>query len=398
MFSSGFDDVNAQLYPLARSVGGVVFNYVAGDVKKAALFVAEGTLIDKFEKITSTKWITQAFRRSAFDRKRVLKYLDNSIKQHPTLMISLRALSTLTNIYKMLPSATVAFKVTMQPLYDMPWIPRAFHKPGQGKDLQFLDLQTHFSGYSLDWASTFACIALFESGSFAIQPESLKSVLAMSAGDSLYIAAPLLCDPCEDTQPHEIRRIRGNVGRPGFAMLIPPQNPRTREFDLSAWQLVNHATFDGHLEDSFQTTSLHLSFTEYVLPLDVGTHGGRDTEIYFLESLVSIHDCGKWVADLDILRMRRAPYFRRVVENTCFLDSDCGSSNKAIVGHPDLTMVDNWMEFLDRPNTTIIVRSCGNWIGRSPMVRGSSEYMQLMHVNFDYQANEIKKSIYFSMF
>lgn len=57
--------------------------------------------------------------------------------------------------------------------------------------------------------------------------------------------------------------------------------------------------------DCFTDTSLHLSFTEYELPVDTGTHGGRDHSAYYLESLVSVCDGQDWIADLDVLSMFR---------------------------------------------------------------------------------------------
>ncbi|KAI0540940.1 hypothetical protein GGR58DRAFT_70660 [Xylaria digitata] len=84
--------------------------------------------------------------------------------------------------------------------------------------------------------------------------------------------------------------------------MIPPKRPLTRQMDLPNWQCVNHNQWDGQLHDSFSSTTLHLGFTDYVFPVDIGSHGNRDFEVYFLESLVSVHDRGEWVADLDILK------------------------------------------------------------------------------------------------
>ena len=59
--------------------------------------------------------------------------------------------------------------------------------------------------------------------------------------------------------------------------------------------------FDGHLQNNFRTTSLHLSFTTAESPLGDNFSGMQDDELYLLETLLSVHEGGDWVADLDIL-------------------------------------------------------------------------------------------------
>ena len=54
------------------------------------------------------------------------------------------------------------------------------------------------------------------------------------------------------------------------------------------------------LEDSFQATSLHLAFAEYEIPLRVSV-GAVDAEAAMLETLVSVYDRERWVADIDVL-------------------------------------------------------------------------------------------------
>jgi hypothetical protein len=147
IFFDGFDECSAHNYlnlaeygdelsTLARSGGDVIFNYVAGDIDKAALFVAEGGLIGEINATVSTTIINKALRSGAFDPKRLLRYLENfiSFEQYESFMTSLRALVTLTDIYKMLPNATVALSVTSQPLYDMPWIPKTWHDRAGGRN------------------------------------------------------------------------------------------------------------------------------------------------------------------------------------------------------------------------------------------------------------------------
>lgn len=78
-------------------------------------------------------------------------------------------------------------------------------------------------------------------------------------------------------------------------------SPEVRNADPEHWNLVNHNDFDGKLEDGFQSTSLHVRFTGFVLAVDVGRHGSQFREISFAEAVISVLDSGNWVADINVL-------------------------------------------------------------------------------------------------
>lgn len=46
---------------------------------------------------------------------------------------------------------------------------------------------------------------------------------------------------------------------------------------------------------------MHLSFTGYEAPVDTFQHGTWDKEAFFIEAVISAHEVGNWVGDLDIL-------------------------------------------------------------------------------------------------
>ena len=99
-----------------------------------------------------------------------------------------------------------------------------------------------------------------------------------------------------------VKRIIGNIGRIGICMLESPIEPRIRPFG-GHYNIVTHAAYDGEREEKFKGTSLHLSFTDWILPLEVKGADLRtiDQEAYVVESVISVLDSGKWLADLDIL-------------------------------------------------------------------------------------------------
>ena len=150
----------------------------------------------------------------------------------------------------------------------------------------------------------------------------------------------------------------GNIGRAGIAMLIPPQDPRIGKPESESWYLINNAPFVHQRTDSFQNTSLHLSFTQYTMPFNIENHGTQDTETFFIESLIFVHDRDEWVVDLDVLSMFLSGDFNQVT-----ISKDCNHSMSTPYPHT-LLSINNWEELLDRLNTLVVVRA-----SRNPMAR-----------------------------
>src|SRR5258706_7397956 len=115
-----------------------------------------------------------------------------------------------------------------------------------------------FAPLSLTRGETFALIETFETGSLNPDPAALSHVMAMSSGDSIFVAAQLLVDPVESQclKPSLVCRIQGNIGKPGVVVLIPPPELQVKPRDSTDWKVINHSPFDGNLIDSFQGTSL----------------------------------------------------------------------------------------------------------------------------------------------
>ena len=64
----------------------------------------------------------------------------------------------------------------------------------------------------------------------------------------------------------------------------------------------------GSWRISFLGTTLHLGFSGYEFPLDVGVYGGRNREgILPRDFLISVLDRGEWVSDLDALAAVASP-------------------------------------------------------------------------------------------
>ena len=219
-----------------------------------------------------------------------------------------------------------------------------------------------FEPFTLNRSSTFACIAMMESGGVNIAPDGLEAVMALSSSDSLFVASQLVKDPA---QPHDavVTHIRGNIGRPGISMMIPPSQ-ELFTMSVESWNQVDHKDFDGELRDSFKSTSLHLSFTDFSLAIDIGVRGTRSTEVVLLETVLSVHEGGSRVADLDILSKIDSPSLHIITASKqCRHPMPTRAEGDEDDGDP-LISLDSWADFLDSPAETGVFRAHGNWQAR----------------------------------
>ena len=352
--------------PSQDNTGPLRLSFRYGDPKTAALYsvsrppAQDETATDSGD--VAEEELERIFRADAVDALNLQEYLatlEAANQGHDNCVVSLKALASVITVYGSLPEATVALTVAEKPLHDSSFIQTHLKAPNMVRQRSEMgevpwyekDKPNPFL-YELDLASKFACIALCEFGIHQIDPTVLQHVFAMSSRNSIFVAAPLLDDPARDDKDREIRRVIGNIGRAGIAMMIPPQAPRIRRAENDSWQQINHAPFDGNLEDCFQNTSLHLSFTQYTLPIDTGTHGAQDTETFLIESPISIYDRERWVADVDVLGLFQSERF-------CRYHTDCGHSEDG-EHSSDLINIDNWEELLDREDVNSVVRAYQN--------------------------------------
>ncbi|KAL4733960.1 hypothetical protein BDV11DRAFT_213256 [Aspergillus similis] len=270
-------------------------------------------------------------------------------------LLALRGLSSIAALYEDSQSATVDIRVIKLDLSSARWLVSAGQVDEATTDA-LSNVGRQLGPIQLDYAASFACIAMMETGRFDLDPKELGSVTALSSGDSLYVPSSLLHDPIDDSHRFRIQRLTGNIGRAGLAFLVPPSDPMIKCYDaLNDWQLIDYAKFDGCLENNFASTSLQLSFTEATLPLNVGFSGGVDIEAYFLETLVSVYDSGQWVADLDVLKALES--------NSVYRVSPCPDI-KRDRRLPNYTSVDRFAEMLCEYSGIGIIRASRNWQAR----------------------------------
>lgn len=354
----------------------VVFQMIASNAKNAALFKIANTHVSDpcFLKDVD---ITKVLRLRKSEPQPFLHFLtpgntQNSKFRHPNYLAlatsfknmksSLVALARASKVYDGLPGATVSMNLAQRPLHLARWA-----------------IAEDLGGSASNRAAKFACIAMFETGTLDIEPSAVSLVMAMSSGNSIYVANGLLQDPsgdeCAEPKGYGVTRILGNLGRPGVVMLVPPQAPRIVAKDPNSWRLINHHRFNGETVDSFTDTSLHLSFTEYEVPLSVPI-GAIDAHAVMLESLISVYDRKKWIADLDILgNLENEHECDRLGRQYCRHSgyqsaSPAGNIIKLMdIPTKQLVSIDNWDELLDPPErlgeTRIgVIRAGSNWQAR----------------------------------
>lgn len=268
---------------------------------------------------------------------------------------SLKALAAAYQIYNRFDGATISPNVVAKPIFSAKWAQSI-----KGKTERCLS-----STSLLDRLHTFACIAYFESDSLDINLFQFDNVMALSSGDSIYVAAWLICDPAERQPANAVHRLHGNFGKAGLILLVPPADPKTLAPVIENWKFIDREDFDGTVTDTFTGTSLHLSFTDWCIPIDVGEagRGRRDAEAYIIESLVSVYDRGKWIGDLDVLSALSKGCSQP--DHEFFYKSFCRHDSAETLDPKQsllpIVTIKNWDEFLEHPKSPAVAMAHDNW-------------------------------------
>ena len=208
-------------------------------------------------------------------------------------------------------------------------------------------------GRHISRAHVFACISMFDGG-VDLNPENFKAVIAVSSGNSIFVAEKVLSDPFERTSDFRVKHVIGNIGHPGITLMIAPEIPRIKS-PSNDFMAVTHADYDYRREDNFTGTSLHLSFTGWKMPVTAQARGFIDQDVHMVESVISVHDNGDWIGDLDIMAIQAGIYAIHI---------ECNCQEPAPRAHQRYTSIDSWNDLLDPPETVAIIRAKGNWAAR----------------------------------
>jgi hypothetical protein len=352
----GFERDKAK-WEWSRPYGDVIhFSLLLGDPTDVALFLRMSQQEPEFPEQMEFQILRDIFRDGNVNLDLLPPILFDAVASSSDQFArSLRAIATMHQVYTSLPSATLAIKIleSNSSLYNADWLPKSTAGPSKRdrqerywenertgtrtnkeneayeRDSRMTDqfdeafdsiraatpphrnksalfrmslrtLQESFQSsfmdpFELSVSQSFSCVLLFDSGSFNIPPSHMDEIMAISSGNSLFIAAPLLSDPAESrTKGPKLKHIMGNIGRAGTALLKPPDNPRIRTVGVEQWYFISGEIWDGQRKDAFQDTSLHLWFTGSSLAISSQKKalGEKDVDLYMLESVVSIHGRG----------------------------------------------------------------------------------------------------------
>lgn len=341
------------------------FNCILGNLEEAALLVLENKDGDDVQLDTgspelSITEVLNILQLGTVDATRLLVHLisiftpsyvegvtENRVR---SFLTSMKTMGAASRIYKLLPGALVSLRLLDGSIPNLKRVPER-HLPASPS------IHSIFCSFDLDRSEALACVSTFDAGTLLISPTELKDVLAVSSGNSIYAPSSILSDPHERCKEFELTRIVGNVGQAGVTMLIPPVEPRIVKPGQDSWKVINHMPFDLKCEDCFGPTTLHLSFTGYEQSVASSVrHGARDVEARYMETLVSVFDGSKWVADLDILAALRDDHLVRLE-----LPADCAHSGGS---QPRWTSIDSWDELIEKPAEISIIRAHGNSLAR----------------------------------
>jgi hypothetical protein len=367
-YSNAQDDAFAEFFedgPLATE--SVIFDFAFGDPNLAAVYKRKNSQSSSQQKgvsgVVPLETVQDLLEQSLLRLDLVAEYL----LHHFTVIQSshgnsLLALGRVVDYYKChLPYATVSMGVIKNPIRCWDWAqymakgldslsPLAKQLAREGNKPTTI----YPSPLSREYA--FAAILQFESGDISVDIARLADVLAISSGNSLFIAEQLLHDPMSPRclSSGAVSHAIGNVGKPGVTLLVSPPELEIREHDLEKWQFVNHNLFDGNSAGGmFDGTSIHLSFTGWEGPVSLESTNSRGMDAYYIETAVSVNDRGEWVGDLDILEGLR--HLEIGVPGPT--ESKCTHDPSFPVAGIKLISIDCWEEILDPPGGLLVLRS-----------------------------------------
>ncbi|KAI0871651.1 hypothetical protein GGS24DRAFT_470761 [Hypoxylon argillaceum] len=200
--------------------------------------------------------------------------------------------------------------------------------------------------------------------------------MGISVGDSLYVPNRLLDDPLEVSQPQHLTRVLGNIGQPGFTLLSSVVSPITSPIDHAHWRGAIMQTFDGKPEDALGTTSMHLSFTSWQLPINQqGAQGNQDNQYKMMEVVISIRDQGKWIGDVNIISaLKSHRVYQLPPQGPCHHTPGSAPSTSML-------SIGSWDILCDPPPGQVVVRAHGNWLARLAAVSFMAQQAEAISYN-----------------
>lgn len=175
------------------------YSLLMGDGRAAAIFnvdVSEPETISRSPHADfrwghpiSVEHLNMYLRSGVFSQSDLLHQVEPSLSPSGTAFTTLKALSVISVVYKLLPDATIAMGTLDRPIHQTHWTQSMYHTPLGVAGLNRKVFEPGFLCRSI----ALSCVAYLESGYCDIVPSQLKDVIALSTGDSIYVAMPVSC-------------------------------------------------------------------------------------------------------------------------------------------------------------------------------------------------------------
>ncbi|KAK8108140.1 uncharacterized protein PG998_010153 [Apiospora kogelbergensis] len=331
------------------------YKYVYGDIDTAAVYAVVGNSAHMLSDFSSTEGLW-CFYNDLFDEEKLARHV--RVQSGPVIG-ALTLLSIASKVYSKLSreGATISCK-----LFKSPFKLEAvsdFYRYGRNDTSRFRSYQRDpliDAAFKDDFSVSL--IGYFETGRDVVKDNTeLKDVIGLSVGDSLYIPSRVLEDPAPLQPAGQFTRLLGTINKPGFNILVSPQQPDCRDLSDVAWRRSN-TPFQGETEDYFNKTSMHLTFTEWKRPLHgESSIGLRDTEVMLLEGVVQVRDAGDWVADINIMKALRSTTLSWATQEKLV---SCNHGERPSGSEYHLTAIETWDQVIDCGDGSYVTRSHGN--------------------------------------
>jgi hypothetical protein len=374
-FADDPDNLIKRGRPFVSSADRGFYSLALGNPLDAALFILDSNRSFKQRQsfgATTMEMFEALLEQKHFDRNQ-LRVAIRNVGQKPSALDShaffdsLAAIGVAAEVHKSLGSGSISPSIVNSPLKAAKWFKRF-----QSSGLHFAN-DTQQQQFLLKREEILSCISYFDQG-LDIDTVSFRTVMAISSTDSIYVASELLSDPLEREHISKVRRILGNIGKPGLNLLIPPAAPRCLKPNPDDWQLIEYEPYQGVPTDSFSSTNLNMSFTGWRIPMDLADarRGQQDAQAYIYEALISVYDRGKWIADLDVLDAlsKGSRSNNSDTDEFCYeyeigwLHKDDMNTRAGVVDNEEVPTINNWQELLDHPAGPVIVMAYKNWAAR----------------------------------
>lgn len=150
-----------------------------------------------------------------------------------------------------------------------------------------------------------------------------------------------------------------------------------------SWRLTSDNPFNGLPENAFSRTSMHLTFTEYYRPLiQSDMLQGQDNQIFVQESVISVHNSGVRIGDVDVQACLDSPLLARRNPVSCSGVAYHQHWEACLDRLKDIITIEQWDDIVEPPRRDMVIRAHESWVARLAtaliLIQSSAEHHQTL--------------------